>query len=100
VAIACVTAAAQARRRGLAEPFFRGTPELRKALPLLGLSPAAFRRQLQLSAMRLVASQYYFALPLPSRLKTGLRGGSIRLGLRPLYLLALRSGLAVSRSRR
>jgi glycosyltransferase involved in cell wall biosynthesis len=99
VAIACVTAAGEARRRGLPEPFFRGIPELRKALPLIGMSPSGFRRRLRLAAFRLVVSQYYLALPVPWRLKSALRAGAIRLGLRPLYLLGLRSILAVARVR-
>ncbi len=99
VAIACVAAAAEARRRGLPEPFAGGIPELRKALPLLGMSPAGFRRHLRLSAVRLIVSQSYLALPLPTAFKAALRSGAIRLGLRPLYLLALRSGLALSRAR-
>lgn len=99
VAIVCVTAASEARRQGLPEPFFRGIPELRKALPLLGMSPAAFRRHLRLTALRLVVSQSYLALPLPTGLKSALRGGAIRLGLRPLYLMALRTALAFSGAR-
>jgi glycosyltransferase involved in cell wall biosynthesis len=99
VAIACVAAAREARRRGLPEPFFRGIPELRKALPLIGMTPSGFRRHLRLAAFRVVASHYYLALPLPPRLKTALREAAIRLGLRPLYLLGLRSMLAVARVR-
>lgn len=100
LAVACVAAASEARRQGLPEPFFQGTPELRKALPLLGMSPAAFRRHLRLTALRLIVSQSYLALPLPTRLKAALRGGAIRLGLRPIYLLALSAALAFSRARR
>jgi hypothetical protein len=99
VAIACVAAASEARRRNLPEPFFRGIPELRKALPLLGMSPAGFRRHLRLTAFRLIVSQAYLALPLPTGLKAALRGGAISLGLRPIYLLALRSALLLSRAR-
>jgi glycosyltransferase involved in cell wall biosynthesis len=99
VAIACVAAASEARRQGLPEPFFRGIPELRKALPLLAMTSAGFRRHLRLSALRLIVSQSYLALPLPAGLKTALRGGAIRLGMRPLYLLALRSVLAFSGAR-
>jgi hypothetical protein len=99
LAIACVAAASEARRRGLPEPFSRGIPELRKALPLLGMSPAGFRRHLRLSALRLIVSNRYLALPLPVRLKSAIRGGAIRFGLRPLYLLALRSMLALGRAR-
>ncbi len=99
VAVACVAAASEARRRGLPEPFFRGIPELRKALPLLGMSPAAFRRHLRLSALRLIVAHHYLALPLPTRFKAAVRDGAIRFGLRPLYLLALRSMLAARRVR-
>jgi glycosyltransferase involved in cell wall biosynthesis len=99
VAVACVTAASEARRRGLPEPFFRGIPELRKALPLLGMTPAGFRSHLRLSALRLIVSHHYLALPLPTPLKAAIRGGAIRFGLRPLYLLALRSVLAAGRAR-
>jgi len=100
VATACVVAAGEARRRGLPEPFSRGVPDLRKALPLIAMRRDGFRRDLRMDALRLVVSRYYLALPLPSVLKTALRGGAIRLGLRPLYLLFLRSALAVARSRR
>lgn len=99
VAVACVTAAAEARRLGRPEPFFRGIPELRKALPLLGMSPAGFRRHLRLTAFRLHVAHAYLALPLPARLKASLRTGAIRLGLRPLYLLGLRSALSLARRR-
>jgi glycosyltransferase involved in cell wall biosynthesis len=99
VAIACVAAGREARRLGLAEPFFRGSPELRKALPLLGLSPAAFRRRLRLTAFRLRISHLYLALPLPARFKGGLRSLAIGIGLRPLYLLWLRSLLAIAGTR-
>jgi glycosyltransferase involved in cell wall biosynthesis len=97
VGIACVAAAREARRRGQPEPFVRGIPALRKALPLLGRSPAGFRRHLRLAALRLILSHHYLALPLPARLKAALRAAAIQLGLRPLYVLALRSTLAVAR---
>jgi glycosyltransferase involved in cell wall biosynthesis len=97
LAVACVAAAGEARRRGMPEPFLRGIPALRRALPLLGMSPPAFRRHLRFSALRLIVSHHYLALPLPARFKAALRGGAIRLGLRPFYLLALRSVLALAR---
>jgi hypothetical protein len=97
IAIACVTAAREARRLGRPEPFSGGIPELRKALPLLGLTPAAFRRSLRLTTFRLVVSHHYLALPVPARLKAAVRNSAIRLGLRPLYLLGLRSMLALGR---
>jgi hypothetical protein len=96
VAIACVTAAAEARRLGRPEPFFHGIPELRKALPLLGMTAAGFRRHLRLTAFRLYVSHAYLALPLPAWLKAALRGGAIRLGMRPLYVLGLRSILSMA----
>jgi hypothetical protein len=99
VAIACVTAASEARRLGRPEPFFRGIPQLRVALPLLGMTPQGFRRHLRLNAMRLVLSHHYLALPLPTRFKAILRGCAIRLGLRPLYVSVLRSIVAVTRLR-
>lgn len=99
IAIACVTAAREARRRGQPEPFSGGIPELRKALPLLGLTPAAFRRSLMLTNFRLRMLRYYLALPLPSGLKAAARNSAIRLGLRPLYVIGLRSMLALARSR-
>jgi hypothetical protein len=94
-----VAAAAEARRTGLPEPFVRGIPELRKALPLLGMTAKDFRSHLRLNVLRLVLSRYYLGFPLPTPLKSALRSGSIRLGLRPLYLLALRSVLILSRNR-
>jgi hypothetical protein len=99
VAVACVAAATEARRLGRPEPFFRGIPQLRKALPLLGMTPAGFRRHLRLTAFRLYVSHAYLALPLPARLKAAVRGGAIRLGMRPLYVLGLRSILSVARMR-
>ncbi|HEY5722731.1 MAG TPA: glycosyltransferase [Allosphingosinicella sp.] len=99
VAIACVTAAAEARRLGRPEPFFRGIPELRKALPLLGMTPRGFRRSLRLNALRLIVSHHYLAFPLPTGLKAALRGAAIRLGMRPLYVFGLRSMLALGRVR-
>ena len=99
IAVACVAAASEARRLGKPEPFLRGIPLLRKALPLLGKTPADFRRKLRLDSMRLVASHRFFALPLPTRLKAILRGAAIRIGLRPIYVFGLRSILSVARSR-
>ena len=97
VAIACVTAAAEARRLGRPEPFFRGIPTLRMALPLLGMTEKGFRSHLRLNALRLVISHHYLALPLPTRFKAILRATAIRMGLRPLYVLALRSALRAAR---
>jgi hypothetical protein len=99
VAIACVTAASEARRLGKPEPFSRGTPELRKALPLLGMTPRSFRRNLRLTALRLAVARHYLTLPLPTRFKSILRSAAIRAGLRPLYVLALRSALLLARAR-
>lgn len=99
IAVACVTAAREARRLGRPEPFAGGIPELRKALPLLGLTPAQFRRSLRLTSLRLLLSHHYLALPVPARFKAALRNSAIRLGLRPIYLFGLRSLLAVSRLR-
>lgn len=99
VAIACVAAAREARRLGRPEPFLAGIPALRAAMPLLGTSPARFRRKVRYSALRLGASQAWLASPLPPPLKSALRSGAIRLGLRPLYLLGLRSILAASGAR-
>ena len=99
IAIACTRAASEARRIGRPEPFFRGIPELRKALPLLGMTERAFRRSLRLTAFRLYVSHQYLALPLPTRFKAVLRSTAIRLGLRPLYVLGLRSILAAARMR-
>lgn len=99
VAIACVTAAVEARRLGKPEPFFRGIPELRKALPLLGMTQKRFRRELRLTFLRLIVSHHYLALPLPTRFKAALRAAAIRIGLRPAYVLGLRSILSVARPR-
>lgn len=96
VAIACVTAAAEARRLGRPEPFSRGIPELRKALPLLGLTPRGFRRNLRLSALRLIVLHRFLALPLPTGFKAVLRSAAIRMGLRPIYIFVLRSALAAT----
>jgi glycosyltransferase involved in cell wall biosynthesis len=99
VAIACVTAASEARRLGQPEPFFHGIPELRKALPLLGMTPKSFRRNLRLTALRLAIAHKYLTLPLPTPFKSMLRSAAIRAGLRPLYVLVLRSLLSLSRAR-
>jgi hypothetical protein len=99
VAVACVAAAREARRLGRPEPFARGIPALREARPLLGMTDPAFRRHLRLTALRLSVAHSYLSLPVPVPLKAALRGAAIRLGLRPLYLLGLRSILTVARMR-
>ncbi len=98
LAIHSVDAAREARRLGTAEPFLRGVPLLRIAAPLLGLTPAHYRRQLRLTALRLGLARRYQALPLPRFVKGAVRLAAIRLGLRRPIVLAL--GWMVSRPRR
>jgi hypothetical protein len=69
LAALCVAAAVEARRHGIAEPFVEGTPSLRRALPLLGLSRPAARRMIRVrSAINLLHRRLYGA-PLPPFIK-------------------------------
>lgn len=65
----CVSAAIDARRQGLREPFVNGSPQLRQALPLLQLSRPAARRRIVLRSLanRLVRS--LLTLPIPMVIK-------------------------------
>lgn len=88
----CARAAAVARRTGQEEPFASGRPQLRRALLLLGVDRRDFRRQFRERARRQRLDQLYLLLPLPSRLKAGLRAGLIALGLKSLYGWVLARG--------
>jgi hypothetical protein len=99
IALGCVRAAGQARAFGRPEPFRRGVPLLRAALPLLGVTRGAFRRHVRLTAFRLAVSRLYLKLPVPPAVKGAIRAVAVRLGLRDVYVLALRQWLAFSRLR-
>jgi hypothetical protein len=99
IAMGCVGAAREARRLGRPEPFHRGVPLLRAALPLLGLTRGAFRRHVRLTALRLAVSRFYLKLPVPPAVKDALRASGIRLGFRGAYVLALQQWLAFSQLR-
>lgn len=90
LAAMCVVAACEARRRGEPEPFCAGTPNLRRALPLLGLSRPEARRLIAIRSRVNMLYRLLLGLPLPGSLKTALPrviGGT---GVRPLYQAWLR----------
>jgi GT2 family glycosyltransferase len=99
IAIGCVGAASEARRLGRPEPFRRGVPVLRDALPLLGVTRAAFRSHVRLTALRLAVSRFFLRLPVPPAIKGAIRASAVRLGFRRMYVLALQQWLAFSRLR-
>jgi glycosyltransferase involved in cell wall biosynthesis len=87
VTSACVVAAHKARSTGEPEPLRCGTPKLREALRLMGVSRASFRRDVRRGVLRAALSRRYYALPFfPPSFKMGLRHLGSRLRLKPLYL--------------
>jgi glycosyltransferase involved in cell wall biosynthesis len=89
----CVTAAAEARRRGVAEPFSRGTPNLRLALPLLGISRRATLRLMRLRSAANLLSRWLLGLPVPDFVRRFAFGLVRRVEVRALYLGWLRRTL-------
>jgi glycosyltransferase involved in cell wall biosynthesis len=88
----CVRAAQRARLRGEPEPFVAGVPKLRRAHELLGMPAEAARRELRLHARGDLFYLGYLSLPMPPRLKGGLRHAALALGLKPFYLRLLGRG--------
>ncbi|MGE5722678.1 MAG: glycosyltransferase family 2 protein [Sphingomonadales bacterium] len=91
----CVSAAAKARLTGAEEPFIRGVPALRLALPLLGMSRAAARRVVRLRSIVNLLSRRWRMLPLPGFVKVLPLRLARGLGLQSLYThwLEARHGL-------
>lgn len=89
----CVSAAAEARGSGRAEPFAAGRPRLRAALPLLGLSRGDARRMIRWRSMSNLVSRRMLGLPLPPILRSLPPRLTRRLRLRMLYHAWLRSRL-------
>ena len=73
IAVLCVQAAAEARRRGLPEPFRGGSPRLRAALPLLGLSRRQGLRRVAMLAAARRASAALMAAPVPAPARAAAR---------------------------
>jgi len=90
LAAMCVVAACEARRRGEPEPFAAGTPNLRRALPLLGLSRAEARRLVAIRSRVNMSYRLLLGLPLPVAVKTALPRVVGSLGVRRLYQAWLR----------
>jgi hypothetical protein len=86
----CVTAAMEARQVGAPEPFTRGSPNLRLALPLLGMSRETATRMIRMRSASNVLARRLRRLPLPQAVKKLSPQLSRRLGLRRLYLKWLR----------
>ncbi|MDB5691066.1 MAG: glycosyl transferase, family 2 [Alphaproteobacteria bacterium] len=86
LASVCVTAAAEARRRGVAEPFSRGTPNLRLALSLLGTSRRAAWRLVRLRSAWNLLSRWLLGLPVPAFIRRLALRLVRRAELRSLYL--------------
>lgn len=89
IASVCVEAAGKARLAGLPEPLRNGTPLLRKATPLLGLT----RQDLRIRIHRGAFERYYASFPLPFLLKRRLRKFAVRLGLKPIFATTLRASV-------
>lgn len=85
IGAACVRAAAEARRRGLADPLDDGRLRLRKSLTLLGESREEFIQKIRADAVRKSLHDLYLRMPLPGPFKYAIRRSAIGLGLRPLY---------------
>lgn len=91
----CVTAAADARRRGEPEPFVGGVPSLRRALPLLGLDRAKALRTIRLRGFANRFSRLLNGAPLPSFAKILWPRAARMLGLSALYRRALDGAVSV-----
>jgi glycosyltransferase involved in cell wall biosynthesis len=95
ISSACVEAAEKARLAGVPEPLIGGTPLLRKALPLLGIS----RRDLRLRIHREAFERRYRTVPLPYSLKRRLRKLAVWLGFRPIFRSSLSASVLVLAAR-
>jgi glycosyltransferase involved in cell wall biosynthesis len=93
LASVCVTAAAEARHRGVAEPFSSGTPNLRAALSLLGISRRTVSRVVRLRSAGNLLSRRLLGLPVPPFLRRLSFRLARRIKLRALYLGWLRRAL-------
>jgi hypothetical protein len=91
ISSACVEAAEKARLAGVPEPLIGGTPLLRKALPLLGISRSDLRLRIQGEAFE----RLYRTIPLPHSFKRRLRRLAVRLGLKPLFRSSLGASVRV-----
>jgi glycosyltransferase involved in cell wall biosynthesis len=100
IASLCITAAAEARRRGLPEPFSRGVPNLRQALPLLGISRRHARRTVRLRSAANRFLRRASSLPIPAAVKTVTPRLARWLGIRTIYDRYLRSAHLAARRRR
>jgi len=90
----CVSAAAAARRAGRREPFSAaGAPNLRSALPLLGLSRREALRLVRYRSVSNAAARRILGLPVPPFVRALSPRLLRRLGLRPAYHAWLRSRL-------
>ena len=93
----CVSAAVEARRQGLEEPFSpSGAPSLRAALPLLGLSRREALRLVRYRSASNAATRRLLGLPVPPFVRALSPRLLRRLGLRPAYHAWLRSRLGNS----
>ena len=81
----CIRAAVAARRAGGAEPFSCGCPQLRRALPLLGIKRGTFRRAIRVRLLRQRIDAWHQRLPTSPRLKAWVRSLPARVGLKPLF---------------
>lgn len=81
----CVAAAAEARRSGRPEPFTCGTPNLRLALPLLGLTRRRARRVVRLRSLANGLARRMIALRAPSIVKRAAFAVARPLPVKALY---------------
>jgi len=88
----CVEAANKARLAGVPEPLIDGTPLLRKALPILGISHRDLRLRIHYGAFE----RWYLTIPLPYSIKRRLRRFAVRLGFRPIFTWALGASVLLS----
>jgi GT2 family glycosyltransferase len=94
----CISAAVEARRQGRPEPFSAGIPNLRLALPLLGITHARSRRLVRVRTWRIAFGRALQALPLPGPVRVISHKLVSALKLRQLYASALRIAFGFSRT--
>jgi hypothetical protein len=85
LASVCVSAAAQARERGLVEPFAGGRPSLRRALPILGLSRRDACRHIRWRSLSTAIFRKAVRLSIPPMLRGGLAYVARLLRIRRLH---------------